>query len=169
MAFSDTMFCISRNRQIQSRSSSWFNICVSVYARTVVLDSISENLVQMAAEPDQTRLNSLKLCACGISICACFYQIMRGLADSYQCLLYTQHHNILAEMTTSSSLPQDQFPQQHYQVPVKCEVNLEMGHGLAKGENKTLTDSQRRDMELITFVSESFAFCIYISLLYLLV
>ena len=75
ITFSNTMFCISRNSV-----SSWFNIFVSVYASTVVLDSISENLVQIAAKPNQTCLNSLKLCAYGILTCACCQQILRGIS-----------------------------------------------------------------------------------------
>ena len=97
----------------------WFDITVSVYASTVVLDSISENLPWMAAEPNQTWLKSLKLRAYKILICACYQQILRGLSDSYHCLFSSQHHNIIAEMTTISHLPLEQNPQQHYQVPVQ--------------------------------------------------
>ena len=60
-------------------------------------------------------------------ICAFCHQIMWGLADSFQSavsvsavrLAKINITNQLSEMTTSSTLPQDQLPQQHYQVPVQ--------------------------------------------------
>jgi hypothetical protein len=49
--------------------SLWFNIYVSVYASTVVL-----NLLQITAEPNQTWLKCSKLGPCRILICACCHQ-----------------------------------------------------------------------------------------------
>ena len=103
-----------------------------MYASTVVLDSISENLPWMAAEPNQTWLKSLKLRSYKILICACCQQILRGLSDSYHCLFSSQHHNIIAEMTTTSPLPQDQIPQQHIIVLMQLVREMQFWFILSK-------------------------------------
>ena len=53
-----------------------------------------ENLFQMAAEPNQTQLKSLKLHTYRFLICACCHQILIGLPHSHQGLLCCKPYTI---------------------------------------------------------------------------
>ena len=88
-----------------------------------------------------------------ILICACCHQILRGLADSYQCLFIIQHYNIslarfssgqgpLGNMAWLRSIPafwddkfhlaQDQHPPQHRPVPVQVWAVLSTSSTFSK-------------------------------------
>ena len=111
------------------RAAEYFIISVSVYASSVVLDSISESLLQMSAEPNKTWLNFSKLS------------------------VYDYVHTVTRFGERTASLGADQ--QQHWD---QLQVNFKMGHSLDMGENKTLADSQRREMELTTSVRDALPF-----------